>query len=282
MMYQKPKDISYTDMCIYIDTHIYTKDYDEHLIFEYLYHLVIMLARKHKYFSSSEDYDNFGIYGATQLFTRLLDPRQFEENSGKTVINPIKSILNYIKAVIYPLKVDYQQEFFSQTLSHESLPESQYNFNYLLSKEFNNLAFVEFEMTLHNIAATCKHFLKTLPYRENTVEWHNIYVSVMLTFLSHITLRNDHLKRLKHLEDTERLRDYHYNIFYRECKEDIILYHLPASMKNYIDVLARQLNNLVAKDLAEIMNTKFYNDHLLIVNAQHQFLKESLNQDVNT
>ena len=281
MMYQKPKDISYTQMCIYIDDHIYTNDYDEHLVFEYLYHITIMLAKKYKYFNKMDDYDAFGIYAATHLFMRLIDPRQFEENSGKISIPIIKSILNYTKAVMYPMKVDYQQKFYAQNIEKESLPETQYNFNYLISKEVSNLEFADFEMTLLSISSTCRHFLKTIPYPQNSKEWHNIYLSVMLTFLSQITLRNDHLKRIEHLRSTERLRDYHFDIFYRECKSDIILYHLPESMRNYIDVLTRQLNNILAKDLCNILDTKVHTDYLLLNNMKEEFLKESMNQDVD-
>lgn len=282
MMYQKPKDISYTDMCIYIDTHIYTGEYDENLVFEYLYHITVMLAKKYKYFNRMDDYDAFGLYAATHLFTRLLDPRQFEENSGKISIPIIKSILNYTKAVMYPMKVDYQQEFFAQNIEKESLPETDYNFNYLISKEISNLDFADFEMTLLGISNTCKHFLKSIPYKYNSVEWNNIYLSVMLTFLSQITLRNEHIERIKHLEGTGRLREYHFDIFYRECKQDIILYHLPESMRNYIDVLTRQLNNIIAKDLCSILDTKVHSDHLMVDSMKDQFLKESMNQDVDS
>ena len=73
MMYTKPRDVSYTEMCIYIDEHIYSESYDENLIFEYLYHITLMLAKKNNYFNKLSDYDNFAIYGATHLFMRLID-----------------------------------------------------------------------------------------------------------------------------------------------------------------------------------------------------------------
>lgn len=52
MSYRKPGDVSYTDMAIYIDNHIYTGHYDETLVFKYIYFLVFMLARKAQYFKT--------------------------------------------------------------------------------------------------------------------------------------------------------------------------------------------------------------------------------------
>ena len=40
----KPKGLKYTDMCIYIDKNAYTDNPDDEKIFQYLYHLVSMLA----------------------------------------------------------------------------------------------------------------------------------------------------------------------------------------------------------------------------------------------
>lgn len=279
-MYKKPKDVSYTDMCIYIDTHIYEK-YDEHLVFEYLYHLTSMFAKKHGYFKHSEDYDNFAIFAATQLFMRLIDERQFVSDSGEIKLPRIKSILNYMKKVIYPLKVDFQQEHFSQVVEEVELPETEYNFNSILSKQISNLDISEFGLTLQEISKTCNRFLSTIPYPKNSVEWHNIYISVMLTFLSSITLRNTHIERLQHLESTGRLENYHYDIFYREVKEDIILYHLPDHMRNYIDVLCRQLNHILAKDLCDILNTKVHTDYMLVEQYRKDFIKESMKADVD-
>ena len=280
MMYQKPKDVSYTDMCIYIDTHIYEK-YDEHLVFEYLYHLTGMFAKKHGYFKHSDDYDSFAIFAATQLFMRLIDERQFPSDSGEIKLPRIKSILNYIKKVIYPLKVDFQQEHFSQVVEEDQLPETEYNFNAIISKQISNLEISEFGLTLQDISKTCNRFLSTIPYPKNSVDWHNIYISVMLTFLSSITLRNNHIERLDHLAETGRLENYHYDIFYREAKEDIILYHLPEHMRNYIDVLCRQLNHILARDLCDILNTKVHTDYMLVEQYRNDFIKESIKADVN-
>ena len=37
MTFKKPADITYTQMCIYIDDNIYNGTYDENTVFTYLY-----------------------------------------------------------------------------------------------------------------------------------------------------------------------------------------------------------------------------------------------------
>lgn len=54
MTYKMPRGVTYTEMAIYIDNHIRDERRDECLIFEYLYHLSYMLARKGSYFHKSE------------------------------------------------------------------------------------------------------------------------------------------------------------------------------------------------------------------------------------
>ena len=72
MFYKKPYDISYTEMAIYVDNHIYSNDRDDDKIFEYLYHISHMLAVKRCLFTSAKNYDDFSIYFATETFLRLI------------------------------------------------------------------------------------------------------------------------------------------------------------------------------------------------------------------
>lgn len=46
MIYRKPDNVTYVDMCIYIDNTAYTDKHDAQTIFEYLFHLVKHLAKK--------------------------------------------------------------------------------------------------------------------------------------------------------------------------------------------------------------------------------------------
>ena len=107
-------------MCIWIDSNVYTDTCDELKLYEYLYHLANMLAHEHKYFIKYEYYDEFALYSASKLFMRLRDPRQFCSD-GSPKLTQVKSVLNYLKTVIYPYKVDFEQQFYAESTQEFSI-----------------------------------------------------------------------------------------------------------------------------------------------------------------
>lgn len=262
MIFKKPDDITYTDMCIYIDNNVYKDSFDENLVYQYIYHIIYMLAKKASYFKQNHYYDDFAIYAASRVYFRLTNKKQWQlDEDGNYKLDRIKSILNYIKKILYPLKVDFEQSEYCQTISKESYPEEvNYNFSNLLNNSIDELTFSEFGLTFNNIGKTCKAFLKTIPYKTNSVEWLNIYTSVMLTFLNSITLTNRRKDRLEHLSSTMRLTDNHIITAFEQENQQAILFHLPESMNDYILVLTRQLKHLIAKDLTDILHTNISND----------------------
>lgn len=125
-----------------------------------------MLARKGKFFNKAQYYDDFAAYLATQLYFRITNPKQFDENSK---VQKIKSVLNYIKATIYPMKVNFEQEHYSQTVSAPIEEDDiefdvQYSFSDILSESVDELSKVEFDLCLGNIDKTIKNFLQRIPY----------------------------------------------------------------------------------------------------------------------
>lgn len=263
MTFEKPKNMKYTDMCIYIDENIYKESFDESLIYQYIYHVVYMLAKKAQLFEKHHYYDDFALYGANRVYFRLTNNKQFQyKDDGSPKMEQIKSVLNYIKGILYPLKVDFQQSEYCQSISKECYVEdTTYTFNSLIDNCIDELNFCEFGLTFNDISKTCKKFLQTIPYRSNSKEWLNIYVSVMLTFLNNVTLTNKHKRRLEHLTSTGRITDQHIIDAYEDEKQQrCILFHLDDSMSDYIIVLARQLKNLIAKDLSDILHTNISAD----------------------
>lgn len=277
MTFHKPKDISYTDMCIYIDENVYKEKFNEQLIYEYIYHIVYMLAKQSQFFKKNHYYDDFAIYGATRVYLRLTNVKQNQvKDDGTPKMEKIKSVLNYIKNILYPLKVDFEQSEYCQTISRDACIEDiPYNFNYVLSDTLDGISFCEFNSVLNDIGRTCKHFLKSIPYKQNTSEWLNIYTSVMLTFLNMITLSNHRKERIEHLGGTLRLTDTHIKeAFEKECEREAILFHLPDSMSDYIIVLARQLKHIVAKDLSDILHTSISSDMTLLPLSINEYMQQ--------
>lgn len=113
-MKSKPRNLKYTDMCIYIDSHIYEPNPDIEIIFNYLQYLFYGLAYKKKFFRNKDDYEKYSIFAATQVYLRLTNSRQFLPEDDPKKLTKVKSVLNYIKTILYPMKVDYQKQFFNK------------------------------------------------------------------------------------------------------------------------------------------------------------------------
>ena len=282
MTFQKPDNINYTEMCIYIDNNIYEENCDLNLIYQYLYHIVYMLAKRANLFNRNCYYDDFAIFAANKLYFRLTNKKQYELSDTGYKMERIKSILNYIKSILYPLKVTFEQSEYSQTISRDICEDNNnFNFENLLNRSYSNIHLSDFKFMLNDVPETCKNFLRTLPYPNDSTEWLNIYISVMLTFLNMITLPAPVKERLNHLGDMKSLNDEHIiSAFEKEHNRDAVLFHLPDHMSDYITVLARQLKNIVAKDLCYILHTKVTNDLLLIKHAQEE-IKESIEENSN-
>ena len=247
MTYIKPQDVTYTDMAIWIDHNVYKSDCDQSLLYEYLYHLVVMLSYKHHYFNSSERYDEFGLYSATRLYFRLYNDKQFMyDEAGNPKMEPVKSILNYIKTVIHPYKVDFEIEF--QNIK-EGVISTDTTFDVIsyISDSSSLFDQVEFSFTLNDVSQIVKSYLKKIPCKKNSAEWINIYISCLLTLLNSITLTRYDIVRLEKLTvNTECLLDELYRI---QRQSDPILFHLPKTKAPYIRVLVNELRHVLVSEL---------------------------------
>ena len=260
MLYKKPAGLKYTDFAIFIDEHV--RDDDEktrELCFEYMWHLFYVLAVKGKMFKNGRDYDEYALYGATQLFLRY----QKEQDPVKGAkLKPIKSCLNYIKKVLYPLKVNYQKTSFNQVFQEGAFPEDNLPTQIrddqveIIRKQNNNLMSVEYEKYLEDICSTIKLVLKSSPYTSDKSTLHNIYLSCLLTLLKTTTMSNKNKARIKNKENrvlpVEALAD---QIYREESRDNIVVYHLDKSMENYIATLVNKIRKEVVKDLRYIIGS---------------------------
>jgi len=250
MFFDKP-DIRYVDMCIYIDNNAYTSKCENDLIYEYLYHIIMMLSVKWDYFDSVKTADDFSLYAASVYYMRLKDKRQFEENSS---IEPIRSILNYIKKTLYSIKASYIKKYLKEqnTVGEDQLLSLDLDgFRCFASHLISPLDKCDFSYCLEDIQYVIKDTLKTVPYKKNSVMYHNIYISCILSFLNSITLRNSVLKRINNFKrPTSLTDDLLESLYLRERYNSVILYHLDDSMKNYIAILTNKIRVTIAKELS--------------------------------
>lgn len=225
-------------------------------MFDYLYKLFYALSYKKNFFKSAEDYDNYSMYGATQTFLRLINPKQFLPEDDPKKLKKIKSVLNYIKKILYPAKVVYQETSFNQVTDLEG-EAAEATCEYCrgnLSSSQDPLLVVDVEQCLRHIPRTLKAFLLQSPYSDDKIMMKNIYMSCLLTLLRSITISNHNFSRL-YTQTTHKLRvnidkllD---DIYAEEAINAPIVWHLDPSYTTYISVLCNKLKKIIARDIKE-------------------------------
>ena len=249
MLFKKPSSLRYTEMCIFIDENV-SKIVNpgenpeiENTIYNYLWLLVKALAIKKCMFKNFEDYDMYSFYAATRLFTAL---RKNQLNQGKVIkgklIRPIKSCLNYTKALLYPMKIEYQHENFKEVIEEE-----------FVSTKFDALAYKEqlkskardsaeimqtfkgyLQSAIKNNSSILEEILQNSPFNSSTPEYKNLKISILLT--SVYILKNK--KKL--------------NV---AGAQSVILWHLPKSMSNYTKVLLKEFFTAIKQEVIDCYQT---------------------------
>lgn len=243
MLYKKPAGMKYTEMCVYIDQNVpkiaTPEEYPEieATVYNYLWLLVKALAIKKCMFKKFEDYDGYSFYAATRLFLAL---RKNYLNQGKIIkgkqIRPIKSCLNYTKALLYPMKIEYQRETFKEIIEEE-----------FVSKKFDAFAFKEqlkndaidssemasqlrlyLQETISQQGRLLNELLKKSPFGPSTSEYKSLKISVLLNSINILQTK-------KKLVITSQ--------------QSIILWHLPKNMTNYVKILVKEFFTMIKLEI---------------------------------
>lgn len=252
MFFEKP-NVRYVDMCIYIDDHIYTDDYDETLVYQYLYHIIRMITIKRNYFTCNSTIDDFSIFAASNYYMRLTDPRQLD---GR--LPQVRSVLNYIRKTLFSVRRDYAKKYINtqEITSSELVNLDMDAFEVYVNKKIDPTDSVDFKGYIANVQHIIREYLKGIPYPYGTTVWNNIYISCMLSFLNSITLKNRDVERIKNFRRPESLSDRLLTELYQsERYNSTILYHLDDSMYTYITVLTNKIRHKLAKELSQSLRT---------------------------
>jgi hypothetical protein len=250
MTYNKPKNVTYTEMAIFFDKHIKKPERDDNILYEYIYHLVYMLANKAKYFHDFKDYDEFSLYAAGKIYMRAIN----EEKTEK----PIKSILNYIKAVIYPLKVDYQKEVYDEIINPDvddriNGERLKSNLHKPIQADYQDGLVEEIYRQLSLLPKYINDVVYESPYKNDKTVCRRLYISVLLSFLNGITLSNAGIEKIKRRElkslETENTA---FKMLEKEKEVSTIVWRLDDSLTNYVEILTNKVRKKFGKDLLEI------------------------------
>lgn len=231
--WKKDPKLKYTDLCIFVDQNIpkiaNAGEYPEieNQVYNYLWLLVKALAIKKCMFSNFDDYDGYATHAANRLFFAL---RKNYLNQGKTIkgkqIRPIKSCLNYTKALLYPMKVEYQNEAFREIITEEFVSKKFDSFMYKeklkseasASQGVNDKFEVYIRDSLKNIDSIINKVLKDSLFVTNPIIYRKLKISLLLNALNSLKLK----KRLDSDLPT------------------VIVWKLPKSMSGYVRVLLKE------------------------------------------
>lgn len=157
------------------------------------------LAIKKCMFSKFDDYDPFSFYAANRLFFAL---RKNLHNQGKVIkgkqIRPIKSCLNYTKALMYPMRIEYQRETYKEIIAEEFVSKKfdALNLQQRLQDsaregQLNASLFPDFvKDSLKEIDKILEQVLTRSPFPKHTADYKHLKISMLLTCLNTLKIKN--------------------------------------------------------------------------------------------
>lgn len=268
-LFKKPKDVRFVDMAIWIDEHIYDEDCDMDKAFTYMYLLAYMLASKAKYFKNINDYDGFAYFLAYSTYSRYKD----------TSKRPIKSVLNYMKSIMYFRKLTYDRETFCEVINPEyntNWDEDKYKNEQIYSLESNNRTNILQSHIEEIFSDIPKIVYSNIPNVYNKIIKKNIYKSVMLSLISSYTLPQEN--QLKLQEKVNEKVTFDETSFYKKhLTKEIILWHLSPTMESVIQLVINKTNNKIIeliKDLSSDIKVTEYDLDLVFRSAYENWNEE--------
>lgn len=252
MIFKKDPKLKYTDMCIYIDNHIYSGDYDPELVYQYLYFLVYMLSSKRKYFTKISEYEDFSLWCARRIYIKLTIPKK-ETPSGRN--RPVKSILNWLKKSLWFQLCYYRQENFQETIQGDYYSLGNY---YSSSLESNNNTIIISKMMdlFSEIPSMLKRELNKSPYKSNPVYYNRVYISCLLNLIYEITPSNTSVDKLEKKMERD-LNTTIVDIKDKDKKEEILLWGLENNLAPYIKMLNRNIKKELESEIKDIMKLRY-------------------------
>lgn len=256
MQWKKDPKLKYTDLCIYIDKHIPDivnpgeNPEIEDRVYNYLWLVVKALAIKKCMFTNFQDYDPFSFYAANRLYLAI---RKNYWNQGKTIkgkqIRPIKSCLNYTKALLYPMKIEYQNETFKEIISEEFVSKkfdafalqekmrSSARIDQGINEQFKSFV----EGSFKSVGTIVNKVMQKTPYRPESPEYKWLRMTILLNAINSFSTKN----RLSSEVPT------------------IILWKMPKSSAGYVRILLKEFYSELKLEIMECHKMTNLDDNLI-------------------
>ncbi len=243
--FKREKGVSYTDMCKWFDGNFYTENRDEAKAYKYIYLLLYMLAAKTHYFYKSTEYDNFALYGAGVIMSRILKKEKQNER--------IKNLLDYLKGSLFGLKCSYYVDSFNDVSPREEVAEGYKTLlQTSIQSDYSSQANIDILKIIHT---SLKYFkdkiyndyrLKNLSHKEKEIYYINFLLSIENIFtltkkeeeflkscnVAYITKYNNLLIKRNNLFENPTIT--HYKIYEENNNFDLILKQYISLYKEYL------------------------------------------------
>lgn len=249
MLYTKQSYEKYVDMCIYFDKNFWTEERNDDICYRYLYLIIYMLACKQKCFKHYDDYDDFAQFSATNLYLSFI--RKYKQGIK------IKSILNYLKSIIIPLKYRFISSNYMDIIdpSIKDLHPDTFTNIYKESVQnqySNNIQVQQTTMELlQQLPTLIQQEVNKSPYKTDLLTLKNIYMSCLLTFLNACSFTQEQTYNLDSSEIKSSKKDKKQVKIITKNKNIIILWNLDETFKDYINVLF----NKISYDMSKLIKT---------------------------
>lgn len=260
MTYKKNPRTTYVAMCKYFDEHIYDADRDDNLLYQYLYHICYMLACKARYFKDMDEYDDFALYISSKLYMKYPIPTESNVRDGKIMIEDDKrliSILNYTKSVLYPMKVNYQREFYAQVFMYENVGDGDKIIEEMkvsIQKDYADELEESVIESLHFVPNIIKKTINETPYKNDKLMCKRLYMSCLLSIVNGMTLSNSTKNKIAKRSDINEREELFIKSLQQERQKQIILWHLDETLKDYIRMLVNKIRKDLYRDITQTKN----------------------------
>ena len=242
-------------MAIVFDYEFYNTDPAERndtKLYQYLYFIFHMLACKKKYFPNNyEYYSLYAVYASREIYMRAIRLQK------KGLM--IKSILNYAKAVLYSMKVGFQNEEFRYVVGpeYDKFDADKYrdqiavNIRSDCRRELSETV----EACLRLIPENAMRAISETPYRHDALMVSRLYISSLLTILNRVTLQNKAASKLGSMPDSRKVK-----LLKNESRNPALLWHLDESMEPYVSLLSKRIMDETFEYLSENVRSFDVND----------------------
>lgn len=236
MTFNHRYDITLTEMAQWVDKNMLLSSYNEDEMVEYMYHLTFTCIQQKGLVKDFETCDDFALYCVSKLISRI----------NNKELEPLKSIVNYIKTVICPWHSEYIKLFCSGSPDIELADFNLDDFgDYLIdaASAYDNVAYSYYCFKLSDVV---EQHLRKIPRKKHDCEWSNICTSCLLTLKDRIVSASELLKKSLAKDDVLLI-----NRIVRSLKtKPPILFHIDISMSSYISVLVNELVHAIASELS--------------------------------